>query len=158
MIKTIVIDRKVLSRPCEKVEKVNDVKDIITDLKDTLESLKGRAVGLSANQIGYNKAVSYIKLPSGIDEKTKTVQFEEIVVINGMITQKEIPVKFREMCISFGNIVVETKRYVLVGVSYLDKDGKEQKRLLQGYSGIIFQHEIDHQQGLTMFNRKWVAR
>jgi len=145
MIKPIITNIYELKKPCIEVQKEEDIIQIIQDLKDTFNSVK--AYGISANQIGYNKKISYIKIPGE----------EEIVLINPQIIEKEEKIINRkESCLSFPNVYIDCDRWNQItittnGLSY-------QKYVCYGLEAIILQHEIDHLNGITIFDRKHKAR
>lgn len=157
MIKPIITNIKELRKPCELVQQGEDVSQIITDLKDTLASKKG--LGLTANQIGYNKAISYLKIPKKINPKTKEIEYSEIILINGKIIEKDRAIKVNgESCLSFPGISVITKRYVFITVEYLDEQLKLKTAMFQDLESVAIQHELDHQQGKILFDKKWRAK
>lgn len=152
MIKKIVCDRKELSVPCEVVTKNDNITEIVQDLKDTLATKKGW--GLTANQIGINKKISYIKLPSSLSNNK-----EGWVLINAIINDKSEPFRANsEACLSFPGITVTTKRYAFIVVEYLDEKLVQKTSIFQGYEALAVQHEIDHTLGITIFDRKWVSK
>lgn len=152
MIKKIVSDRSILSKACEQVTKEDNIKEIVQDLKDTLASKKGW--GLSACQIGINKRISFVKLPKGFSKNE-----EGWVLINATITTKEEPIKFiGEGCLSFPGIKVITKRYNFIAVEYYDEKMELKTAIFVGYEALAVMHEIDHQSGILLFNRKWVSK
>src|SRR5574343_456236 len=152
MQKQIVSMRNLLNKPCLPVEKGEKVKDVIQDLKDTLATKKGW--GLTANQIGVNKRISYVKLPPSLSQNK-----DGWVLINAVITEKAEPFRANaEACLSFQGITVTTKRYAFIAVEYLDEKLEQKTTIFQGYEALAIQHEIDHQNGITIFDRKWVAK
>jgi peptide deformylase len=154
MIKPLVTMRDVLSRPCEKVKKGENIKQIIQDLKDTLAAHPS-GIGLTANQIGYDKAVSYVRILQSVDEKTKKETFKEIILINPEVTYKNKKVRLEgEGCLSFRGIHVTTDRYAVIGVEYTDETGKETTGLFADMEALAVQHEADHTKGILIFNRK----
>lgn len=153
MIKAIVTNIKDLRRPCLTVDK-ECVDEIIQDLKDTLKTKEG--YGLTANQIGYNKAVSVIRIPQRYNKETKQVEFMEKVLINMKILEKTRPIKIQdESCLSFKGISVITKRYVFCTIEYLDENLKPKTEMFQDIPAFVVQHECDHQHGVTLFERKY---
>jgi peptide deformylase len=155
MIKSIVTNIVELRKSCEEVTKKDNIKEIIQNLKDTLEAQKG--FGLSANQIGIQKKISYIKMPVGI--KDKQIQYKEYVLINAKIIEKERPIQVKgESCISFPGMGMITRRFVFVTVEYLNEKLEIQTGILQDMEAICVQHETDHQNSLTIFDRKWRSK
>lgn len=156
MIQEIITNINELRRPCDAVEMNENITGIVQDLKDTLVSKKG--LGLSANQIGINKKISYIKVPISISQN-KEIQYVEHVLINARIIEKSKVVQVKgESCLSFSGLKVTTLRYVFITVEYMDEKMELQTRLFQDLIGLVIQHEVDHQLGFTLLQRKWVAR
>ena len=152
MIRTIVTDIKELRKPSEVVTKHDDIKAIITDLKDTLIA-NPSGIGLSAVQINVKKRISYLRIP-----KSKT-EFDEYVLINPQISEKiGKACSFKEGCLSFKGIQVITSRYVTVAVEYYDIDFIKIFKIFSGLEAIAVQHEIDHINGICIFQRKHKAR
>ena len=151
-IKSIVTDIKILRQPCVEVIKNDKYQVIIQDLKDILIA-NSSGIGLSSNQIGYNKRISYLRIP-----KSKT-EFDEYVLINPKISEKIGKASsFREGCLSFKGITVITSRYLTVAVEYYDEKFEKLFKIFSGIAAIAAQHEIQHLEGKTIFDCKWRAR
>jgi len=147
----IVTNIEELHKPCQEVNKNDNIKEIIQKLKDTLESHGG--LGISANQIGIQKRISYIKIPKMVDKK---LEYSEMILINAEIIEKSNPIKVKdEGCISFPGIYLDTLRYIYCTVYYLDENLKENTGLVQDLESFCVLHETDHQNGITIFDRKW---
>ena len=149
-IKPIIYNIKELRKPCIPVEKREDISQIIQDLKDTLYSLVGKGYALAANQINYNKQITLIRIPLN-KEHTK---FNEMLLINPKIIEKDRKVIYPESCLSFPGITVNTDRYVFITYTYLDKKLGEHTGMAQDLEAIVIQHEISHLQGRTLFDFK----
>jgi peptide deformylase len=144
-IRSIVTDRRELSKPCEKVLDGEDISQIIQDLKDTFTPLKGRGFGLAANQIGYNKAIAYIIFAG-----------QEYIIINPVKLEAKMPIPFKEGCFSFSGLEIKTSRYNYFKIKHGLGEGKEEE--FKGLLGIVMQHEVDHLNGITLFQRRWRAK
>jgi peptide deformylase len=151
----IITNIQELRKPCAPVEKGEDVSGIIRSLKETLGARGG--LGISANQIGINKRISYIKIPVSVN-KNKEIQYNEYILINAKIVEKDRPIQVKnEGCISFHGVYVNTRRYVFCTVEFLNEKLELQTGIYQDIEAICVQHEIDHTLGLTIFDRKWKA-
>lgn len=104
-------------------------------------------VGISANQLGINESISIIRVK------------KEIILVNPeIIEHSEETFSFHEGCLSFPNTYVQTRRYKRVVVKsdnnedmeFVYRDFDEQNNLELA----CVQHEIDHLNGVTMFDRK----
>ena len=150
----IVTNINELKKLCQDVTKEDNVQEIVQKLKDTLASQSG--LGLSANQIGIQKKISYIKVPKMT--KDKKIEFTELVLINAKIIEQDRPIKVQnEECLSLQGSAT-TKRYVFIIVQYLNEKMELHTGIYQDLEALVVQHEIDHQNSLTIFDRKWRAK
>ena len=118
--------------------------DIFGKLEKALKSSKVSGGGLSAVQIG-------IPIRAGIIR----MEHCDINFINPVIEKKKDLFIFKnEGCLSFPNVYVNTERYRSCIVRWLDESGKERKGSFEGLEAVVIQHEIDHLNGVLMFDRK----
>jgi peptide deformylase len=156
-VKKIVTNIVELRVPCQKIEKGENIKQIIAELKETCQAVGG--LGLTANQIGYRKAISYINVLKSFDPKTKKVDKTELILINPKIIERDTPIKIQnEICLSFPGVSVTTKRYVYCVVTFLDEEFKEYTVALQDLESFACLHEVDHCNGIVIFDRKWKSK
>ena len=143
----IVKDKKSLATICEPVEDIREGEDIAAKLFDVLTESKG-GIGLAANQIGINKRVCVINVK------------EPIALVNPVITEhSDLKFPFAEGCLSFPNKKVKTERYEWIKVKadnhieemYFSADSR---KIEDAFECACIQHEIDHLDGITMFERK----
>ena len=119
----------------------DEIQAILQDLTDTLDLRHG--LGLSAIQIGIPKNVAIIR-HEGI----------KIDLINAYIVEKDNKIRIQgEGCLSLAGIRVDTRRY---GYITIINNGKRED--YAGTLAIAIQHELDHQNGLTILDRKRKAR
>lgn len=136
MVKDIVKDVEVLSKPCEKAT-IDDMP-IVQDLLDTAEAMEDVA-GLTANQIGEAKCVA-IYLAD--DDQMKPI-------FNPKLVKALYPVKMEEECFSVDGAHKVT-RFECATIAYEEPvDGKlvARKREFHGRESQIIQHVIDHCKG-----------
>ena len=143
----IVKDKKSLATVCEPVKDVREGEDIAAKLFDVLTDSKG-GIGLAANQIGINKRVCVINVK------------EPIALVNPVITEhSDLKFPFAEGCLSFPNKKVKTERYEWIKVksdNHVDEMyfSADSKKIEDAFECACVQHEIDHLDGITMFDRK----
>ena len=124
-----------------------DISSLITDLKDTLHQLQrekqtGRA--LAAPQIGCLQQVIYMDAYG-----------REIVMVNPEVTEMSIETwEVWDSCFSaeaafFG----KTVRSCSMNVAYLDEAGEKKEEIFKGDLSELFQHEIDHLNGVLFIER-----
>jgi len=147
----IITEIKKLQTMCEEVKTVKEGEEIgVQLLKELTESDKG--IGLAANQIGINKRVCVVNVK------------EPLVLINPRIVEKsEEQFMFSEGGLSFPKKYVRTGRHVSVIVEADNHEGKlsfsaESEDINDAFECACVQHEIDHLDGITMFDRAMVAQ
>ena len=140
-----------LKKSCLPITKEDDIKSIIEELKNTLNHYSG--VGLSAEQIKIYKRISLIKIPI-YNAKDKKIETKEYIIINPKIVEKSRKTIIDESCLSLPGLSVRTDRYVFVTVYYFDENEKAHTLLASDLEAITLQHEIDHQNGITIIDRK----
>lgn len=76
------------------------------------------------------------------------------VFINPQIVKQEgVPTEELEGCLSVANIYGSVERYPKVKVKALNLDGKEVRLTATGFLARVFQHEIDHTNGMVFVDR-----
>ncbi len=152
--KPLVTNYKQLRRPCESVTKEDDINSIVKDLKDALNAYGG--IGISANQIGIQKRISYLRIPKVVNKK---IDFAEIILINPKILERDTPIKVRnEACLSFPGVYVDTQRFVYITVENYNEKLEPMTFVSQDLEAITIQHEYSHLLGRTIFEDKWRAK
>jgi peptide deformylase len=137
--KKIITDINYIRQKSEEVKR-EELNSIVQDLKDSFD--EKRAIGLTAIQIGIPKKVSIFKLPN---------QEDFTVIYNVEIIEKTEPFRTIEGCLSIPGLRIETRRYK--NVVWINGDG--QKYSSDGIEAIVIQHEVDHQNGKIILERKW---
>jgi peptide deformylase len=100
-------------------------------------------VGLAANQVGRLKRIL-----------VATLEDEEFVVVNPVIEEAaQTTDKVFEGCLSIPGIQVEVERPTAVTVSGQDPSGAPLRIEVSGMLARIFQHEIDHLDGVLILDR-----
>lgn len=112
-------------------------REITAALKRTIE--KENIISLSANAIGYNNRIFCIKF----DEEIKTF-------INPVITKAEGLQLSRERCTSISNKEYIVPRNTKLTVMYQRPMGKIESREMLGLAAFIFQHELQHLDGVLL--------
>ena len=124
------------------------VKDFDESLKHLAEDMlrimrEAEGVGLAANQIGRLKRI----FVAAYDE-------EEYVIVNPEIeTRSDTTEKDVEGCLSIPQTRVEVERPTAVTVSGQDPSGAPVRLEVEGLLARIFQHEIDHLDGVLILDR-----
>tara|TARA_R100000152_G_C6767513_1_gene192754 strand:- start:525 stop:1148 length:624 start_codon:yes stop_codon:yes gene_type:complete len=153
----IITDKEKLNIKCKPCESVEEGEKIGAQL---LKELGDTGVGLAANQIGIDKRVCVINVK------------EPVILVNPKIIEKsEDKFAFMEGCLSFPGQAIKTQRYKWVKVkadnyestlyfSVWNDDSEEgydkDKYFQMAYETACVQHEIDHLDGITMYDRELI--
>ena len=144
---SIVKDISKLNIPCEPVSSIQEGDEIAAKLFYELNNSK-TGVGLAANQIGILKRVLVMNVK------------EPLFLINPKIVEKSDEMFLSpEGCLSFPNKQVRVNRHVSVVVEADNIEGKlmftaEKGKDLDNLECACVQHEIDHLDGITMFDKE----
>jgi peptide deformylase len=111
---------------------------------------KRTMVGLAAPQIGVSKRIIIIDVTStGMGEKP-----DLRVYVNPVITAHSSMTEIgREGCFSTGNVCGIVDRASEVTIEAFDRTGNAVKEQYGGFTARIFQHEIDHLDGIRFPDR-----
>ena len=102
-------------------------------------------LGVSANQIGYKTRVFAMR---GETKKDSVVCFNpKIVDFSPEMNTME------EGCLSLPDVYARVVRPSHVAIKYLDEFQKEEGQLAEGLTGRVFQHELDHLDGILFVDR-----
>lgn len=127
----------ILRKKAKKVHRFDDsVQQLVDDLIDTVHEAPG--VGLAAPQIG----VALRAIVTLVDEKVHVVLNPEIVSISGDEVEGE------EGCLSIPGWYGPVMRRERVTVRGQNRKGKPIKIKSEGWEARVFQHEIDHLDGI----------
>lgn len=132
---------EILSMRCEElnIKTENDLmREIILALKDTIRNSEN-CVGLAAPQIGYNKRMFCINFKGDIR-----------TFINPIITNAKGLSLSRESCMSCPGKEYIRPRNNEIWVYYQTPLGKTESVKLFGFAAHVFQHELDHLDGITL--------
>jgi len=142
MILEIEKNLELLRKPSQLVEEFNDeLKTLVLNMKETMKALKG--VGLAASQVKVFKRIIVVE-----------VWGDNIVMINPVILSFNQKETFSdESCLSIPNKYLRIKRWSEVRVSFSDINGQKKEMALRDLSARIFQHELDHLNGILIIDR-----
>ena len=142
-----VLRRK--ARPVTKFDK--NLQTLVDDMIETMREAPG--VGLAAPQVGVSQQVIVVEYaePEEVEEGEEPVEVEPklYVMVNPEIVkpspETEVGV---EGCLSVPLLVGEVERAHEVRIRGLNRRGQPMKLKVDGWLARIFQHEIDHLNGV----------
>lgn len=129
-----------------------EIQALIDDMIETAkEELEGgfSTVGLAAPQVFESRRIF---LAIAGDHKKSEPKYD--IYINPEIEyvgeEQEVS---SESCVSTPRLCGEVLRYKKVKITYLDREGKKQKKKLDGFRAIVVQHEYDHIEGILWIDK-----
>lgn len=140
------------ARPVTKFD--DDLQALIDNMVETMRESNG--VGLAAPQIGLPVQLAVIEtLPKEDEQGNEIPNSRELFVIANpeIVWQSREVVDGVEGCLSIPGYVGEVERHEVVRVRAQDRYGKKVKLKLNGWTARIFQHEIDHLNGILYIDR-----
>jgi len=141
------------AKPVTKFDK--DLQTLIDDMIETMREAPG--VGLAAPQIDLPMQLAVIEYAEGEDEEEnegKELKKKLFVLINPEITKtSEEKVFGVEGCLSIPGLIGEVERHEAIQVKALNRHGQPVKIKVDGWMARIFQHEIDHLNGVLFTDR-----
>lgn len=136
---------KILKTKTEKITRIDGkLLKLSKDMIETMYFFNG--LGLAANQVGELSSVFVA------DVKPDSVR-KPIVLFNPQILSSSDNCYFEEGCLSFPGISAKIKRAGKIVVCGITPDEKEIKMEVEGILSRVFQHEIDHLNGIVFFDR-----
>lgn len=142
-LKLITFPNEILKKEAKFIKNPLDleIQKLIPKMFEIMEKEKG--VGLAAPQVNFSLRLITIK----IKEK-------KIVLINPeIISHSEKMVVYPEGCLSLPGKEFPIVRYGTITVEFTNELGKKRKIKTSGLLAIVFQHEIDHLDGILMSDR-----
>jgi peptide deformylase len=143
----------VLRRKARKITEFNkDIQALIDDMLETLRAAPG--VGLAAPQVGVSERLIVIEYGEEDEEGNEKEPKKLYVVANPEIAvASEEKVEGVEACLSIPRLIGEVERHEQITVKGLNRHGKPVKHKVKGWLARIFQHEIDHLDGVLFTDR-----
>jgi peptide deformylase len=152
----VCVPDPILRRKARKVTDFGkDFQLLVTNMIDTLRDAPG--VGLAAPQVAVSQQLVVIEYAEEDDEEgeEKASSAKKLfVLVNPEIVEKsEEMVLGIEGCLSIPDLVGEVDRHERIVVKALNRHGQPIKIKVDGWMARIFQHEIDHLDGILYTDR-----
>jgi peptide deformylase len=129
----------------------DEFDQLLSDLLDSMRHYGG--IGIAAPQIGVDLQVAIIQL-EGLNRYGEEINLPLTAFINPEIeflTNEEQG--FWEGCLSVPGLRGFVERPKKIKVSYLDRAGKSQELVAEGFLATVLQHELDHLNGILYIDR-----
>jgi peptide deformylase len=154
-MKDVIIElgHATLRRVAEPIADVGDrdVQKLIDRLLKAVKKANG--VGIAAPQMGQSVRL-FVVASRPNPRYPNAPEMVPTAMINPRILSKsEQTAKDWEGCLSVPGIRGLVPRSLDVDVEYITRDGQVQRQILKGFVARIFQHELDHLDGIVFLDR-----
>jgi len=146
--------RPILRKQAKKVRAFTpEMQDLIDDMIETMRVAPG--VGLAAPQVDVSQRVIVVEYSEDSQDPETPAKLPKLyMVVNPEIVRhSRETVAGNEACLSLPGYFGEVDRYEVVTVKGLNRQGKPFRLKAKGWLARIFQHEIDHLDGVLYIDR-----
>ena len=134
----------------DKIDGNDDIEKFENDMINLM--INARGLGLAANQIGITKRFFAFG-----HESFDKIQKPAIIWNPSIVRESEEKTLDEEGCLSFLGVFVKVVRPKIVTVKWENKNGETLMQHLDNMESKCFQHEFDHLQGITMYDRRHIV-
>lgn len=137
-------DDPILNQECEAFDFANPPFDPIEFSKEFIKFMYDKnGIGLAANQVGIPYRIFAMR-----------AEPENFVCFNPkVVAPSDSEVVLEEGCLSYPGLLVKVKRPQHVRVRFQTPNGDTLTKQFTGISARIFQHELDHLDGVVFYNK-----
>jgi peptide deformylase len=129
-----------------------DFQTLVDDMVETMRIAPG--VGLAAPQVGESTRLIVVEYGEEENEENDEIPPKLYVIANPEITRSsEDTLVGTEGCLSIPGIQGEVERFATVTVKGLNRHGRPMTVKAKGWLARIFQHEVDHLDGILFVDR-----
>ncbi len=151
----VTLPNAILRQKTKPITKFDDeLQQLIDDMIETMREAPG--VGLAAPQIGKSISLTVIETLADVDDDGNEIEGTRdlYVLVNPEViwTSKEV-VDGIEGCLSIPGYLGEVERVTSVRVKAQDRYGKKVRYRVHDWDARIFQHEIDHLNGVLYIDK-----
>jgi len=134
----------ILTTPCQPFDFADPPFDPIEFSHEIVKFMyENNGIGLAANQVGVPYRIFAMR-----------GQPENFVCFNPKVVQpSEMEIELEEGCLTYKGLLVKITRPQHIRVRFSTPNGETMTRQFTGLTARIFQHELDHLDGVIFYNR-----
>jgi peptide deformylase len=136
-----------LRRRIEPCRDPRELGDLAQEMAQHLEEFF--AIGLSANQVGHSQRLFVMRSPEGLVWHCVNPEWQPL---------SDRPTMMQEGCVTWPGRCLWVPRYEEIAATWWDTLGHHHHQRLEGIHSQCFQHEWDHLEGVTMWDRAQLSR
>lgn len=143
-------DNPILRRPAARVNDFGpELQNLIDDMLDTMMDACG--AGLAGPQVAQSLRIVLARLPDDADSQEKYAEDAgklHIVVNPKIIRRSDEMAAGVEGCLSLPGLLGDVDRHQSIEIAGQDRDGRPMRVAASDWLARVFQHEIDHLDGI----------
>jgi peptide deformylase len=124
------------------------LQKLIDDMFDTMRAAPG--VGLAAPQVGESVRLFVAEWP---EDEEDPESLKPYVIVNPIIVRARGEEEGEEGCLSVPGYVGDVRRATDIVIKGKDRHGKKIRMRASGWLARVFQHEVDHLDGVLFIDR-----
>lgn len=134
----------------------NYVSSFGKQLSDTIDKLfevlyESNGVGIAAPQVGLSQRIAIVDQSNGSNLSSRYIMINPRIIWSSAETLVEA-----ESCLSFPGVSLDVERSLAIDIEYQGINGQTRTTTFTNYLARIVQHEVDHLNGITILDRKYV--
>lgn len=136
----------VLRTICSEILNIDsNIIKIVQSMKEIM--IKEKGIGLAGPQVGVTKRLFIAQ------DFSKDDELSFLTMINPKIKEESGEVSSKEGCLSIPGYYDYIPRFDNISVEYIDLNGDINSKVFEGIQSIVFQHELDHLDGILFPDR-----
>jgi len=152
LIEIVSVPDSVLRRKAHKVTTFDkELQILIDDMVETMREAPG--VGLAAPQVGISQRLIVVEFNESGEENEEAPKKLFVLANPEIVKASEETLPGLEGCLSVPGLVGEVERSAQVVIRGQNRHGQPLKVKAKGWLARIFQHEIDHLDGILFTDR-----
>lgn len=138
----------VLKKPSDDIKFDDPLLDkLAARMLLTVKDPEHPGVGIAGPQVGINKNVIWVQR---LDKKDEPFEF---YLNPKIIWRSKLTRQGAEGCLSIPDLRQDVKRSYAIKLQHIDRKGQVKEELIEGFTAVIFQHEVDHLYGILFPDR-----
>jgi len=154
ILPVVTIPDPVLRKKAHKVSRINEeTREFLQNMVETMRDEPG--VGLAAPQVGVSERMIVVEYTEGSEDPDAPEKPPKLYMLVNpeIVRHSRSTVEGNEGCLSIPGYLGTVERYEAVTVKGLNQYGDPVKIKAKDWLARIFQHEIDHLDGILYIDR-----
>ena len=153
LLEVIELGNPILRQTAQFVEDVQSerIQTLVENLLVTVKEANG--VGIAAPQVAQPDRLFIVASRPNLRYPTAPTMEPTAMINPSILAHSDKTVKGWEGCLSIPGIRGEVPRFQAIEVEYTGRDGKLYKQELTDFVARIFQHELNHLDGIVFIDR-----